>query len=520
MCAQVLKAAVVLGVSLLGALAVLDSTLAADRGSTAPGQPAAYMSTGDALWDAYAQELVRLLATDVPSRTDPGRLPPVAEEVLEGWEAQFSPDPRYWQLRWWNAMLQQQVGLAEHVELGESPIRAIAPEGGADPVELLREGVRRGAADAATHWLLYRLAREKLDDLEARVVGEEELTAAEQALLPPEGLGERPSIWFEQRRDALLDALVAATPGHSRPLYERAMWRFELGDWSGGIADLTAGNAAPHNTMLHPFPWSFVTARLNAGADIGSEAAGGVVMLYSHSLIPLSNFIRIKDHAKSQLVRLNLGAPLSEAGVWHTFACRLGSMEGSSGVEWLVGTVVGKLLTRHLLVDMGDSFSVEQRDALYSLNGRLQGMTGVVRTRLASTQELAPYLDAHLPAQGLSAGELAAGIMENNLWPAEPLRDVVSAELQRMRLAGTELTEEDVLEMVRKLEELRAREASPVTVLREGQFRWLYDQARSEYSETYPKIRERYAAALRFDWEAVRWSDAEALDQEGAAGNE
>jgi hypothetical protein len=119
--------------------------------------PLAYTPTGDELYDTYAQALLELLENARPFQSMIQVAPPsLSSELLDNWEDEFGNDPRYWQLRYWDANWQTRV--QEHA----SQYPAIEVDQDLDPGDFLEQGVERGASDVITEMLLFKYRRQAL----------------------------------------------------------------------------------------------------------------------------------------------------------------------------------------------------------------------------------------------------------------------------------------------------------------------------------------------------------------------
>jgi hypothetical protein len=334
----------------------------------------------------------------LPGSSDLRILP---DEQLDLLEPQFGDDPRYWQLRWWNARLRAD---------GIGPAGTVL-----EPADWLRRGVERGARDAAGDWLLLQAERAN----RRREIG------AQLEALAGATPRERASA-YERQHAAELDALtelVERYPELSWFYYERAHLRMEWGDFEGGVEDLAAGNAAPLNAQPQPFPWSAVQARLAqqqepaAAMDLEGEyldmgaPVDGLIVSAARTL-PEPNYIYIKEHAKELQARLALGADFGELKTWHQYICRLGQMEGSSVIQWLVAVVLHNMVVHGALL-YGPQLTNEQAAGLYMLNNRAAS----IRTRLINIADdeqasLRRGLERALAQQGIGSFELAGALLQ------------------------------------------------------------------------------------------------------------
>jgi len=414
-----------------------------------PEDPLAFTPTGDALWDTYAQANLDLLAAPDAFIDGNGPIyPHLSEEVLDSWEALFGDDPRYWQLRYWEA--------ERWMIWDEQPT--------AEPIAMLMRGEERGAVDAVSRMQLYKLRKEELTrnwDMYA------EGTLPEGSDFAPVITdGAAPYSWYVDERLKLIEELVAACPDESWAWYESAIVRFEFGEWETGLSEMEAGNQAANNRMPLPFPMSFVAERVRAGGDCGSTVAAGQV-LQGNFMIGMPNFMRIKDQAKNQEVRMLLGAPLSEFAPWHAYTCRLGVMEGADSIQWLVAHVIRNMILRDLFVETPEAFTVDQRQALWGLYGRGFKVRELSKTANETTAE-----------ENKAAIELHA--MEYNL------AEKISEELGEDGKLSPQLQEQ-----------LYTAAATNY------HYRFLVYQR--EQTEYYPKVKERFEQLASFDMVNYCW---------------
>lgn len=294
-----------------------------------------YELYGTALWDTGLEEVLEanpdidaVLAQSVGS--DAPFPPGLPDEILAGWETEFGADPRYWQLRYWNAW---QPFLPENEA-------AVAKE----PQHFLKMTVERGINDACIDWLL--------------------LEAQWQALEPPDSAAAVEEDY--QSRLALLDAFIGQHPEQSCGWYRRARLQQNYGEWESALADIQQGNAAELNSMLLPFPLSYVAQRA-IGADwrIKPDPACGAVVAKAMG-ISGERTTDLFNSNKEFLVVLRLAGDSALMQDLLTYASRLGAMEGANVHQQLAACNLAASLAHELLVGHPGS-SVEQRDATMHL---------------------------------------------------------------------------------------------------------------------------------------------------------
>jgi hypothetical protein len=346
--------------------------------------------TGDALWDKYTEAMLWMLewpalhtymgGTDEPSEEElaselaeattdeergfvyiayakienPPRLP---DEVLAFWEPEFGKDPRYWQLRYWNAWQYN-----DKLEQGDP-----------DPERFLREGKAKGATDAATDWLLVREQLEELSPAETA----EELEANYQAQL------------------ALLDAFTTAYPDESIGWYKRALLLADFGSFKNCLEDLEAGNATENNRELDVFPYSFVADCVTHEKPVGSKPVAGAVIL-SDSMREHEQLLRGADQffKNAQVVLAMAGSTDILETLFH-YAMRVSMRDGASDASRMAGTSGIATLAKNLLVE--DFPDRTQKAALLRLRDRVISINMRLSSPLFSESHGPDFLTEYLP---------------------------------------------------------------------------------------------------------------------------
>jgi len=411
--------------------------------------PFSYIPTGDELYDTYAQALLAELAGAKPwdllrlDLTEPVSLP---ETYFEEWNSRFGDDPRYWQLRYWEAIWH-----------GGSYVT------GLDAAELLEQGIARGTSDNVTAMLAYKYRRQLLKDNWDRY--SEGTLPPESGFAPQIPPGICPYSWYTAEQLALADELVAECPEESWAWYERATVRFESGSWEGGLADLEHGNAAPNNRLPLPFPVSFIIARMEAGLPCGNEAAAGLI-LSPYLIWRMPNFIRVKDPMKNQLVRMQMGADLSEFAPWHEYTCRYGSMSGTYSTHWLLARVLHGMMLNYIFTETPELFTVEQRSALWSLNGRMYKIRMLGDQAGWDTDDLVQALEEVGAQHGIDIDD-EPGVPPWFMFTAEGI--AFSRDVQAAYFANT------------------------------------YRHYQAIHGELYNKVKDRFEMLAEFDFETYSW---------------
>jgi len=431
-------------------LMVVPAGHAADQAD--PPDWFSYSMTGDALWDTYAQALLEALRNaDDPvaliGSIYPPELPPA---MLDGWESRFGADPHYWQLRYWDADRQSVFD-----EIAE-------PE----PGVFLRRARECGAVDAGTEMLLYEAQLEELED-KWDMLASGELPA--DAVVSPDSTGVATIYtWYVSERFRLADELVAACPDESWAWYKRAHSGFELGRWEQGLGDLRKGNQAPNNRWPKPFPLSFIDSRIAAGRDCGSPVAVGLA-LQGEIAQGMPNFIRLKDMLNDQFIRSSIGADLTELAPWHGYICRFGSMEGTSSLFWSTARIMHRMLMKHFLVETPEIFSIDQRDALWGLDGRCSRIKDLAKDAMASDMD-----------------------------------ELIQAMEQIGSRYGIKIDAPEDPEFLES-EQGRSYELEITCAF----MAFNYEDYRRVYGEYYPEVRERFELMATFDMERYCWPKGE-----------
>jgi len=358
----------------------LDQFVAALRSSNAgkdlSGPP---VPTGDVLFDRYALAVDAQLSNALLPDMDTLHTACLPDEQLAAWEGEFGGDPRYWELRYMCAWSRYYGGspTAEDV----------------NPRVYLEEAQRRGVASANTLLLLYGEVRSKYGGLLEQVSKPREWPGAgpgdastPEDEPPGEPAGEtvnpaadparverylRVSRKAEEEEISLLDAAVAKDPGCAWAYYERAMYWFELGEQQRGLADLEAGNAAPHCEYPRPFPFGVVARSLSAPAPAGSAAVSGAVCVESCTQ-SLPNFLRWKEHVRESLVAVNLSGDTRALEAWHQFGCRLAESAPDSLITGLVGVVLAGMVRSYMADEQADALDADQQETLARMLGAIE----------------------------------------------------------------------------------------------------------------------------------------------------
>jgi hypothetical protein len=223
-----------------------------------------------------------------------------------------------------------------------------------------------------------------------------------------------------------------------------------------------------------PFPVSFICERIRDEESCGSEIAAGIAggLWGNYVAFHLPRFVLLKDNVKSELVRLNLGAPLSEVEPWHVWCCRFGSMEGSEGIQWLVARTMDGILISYLFIDIPECFTVDQRRHLFGLFHRADYITSASKAKSRESSELLDELWADCESiyhrYGLPSGE------QENL-PAALSQLEPGSDAQKELLAAF--------------------------------YRHCYRSLALEYGESFDRVKTRFDQLMQFDFATFSWPE-------------
>jgi hypothetical protein len=106
----------------------------------------------------------------------------------------------------------------------------------------------------------------------------------------------------------------------------------------------------------------------------------------------MPNYVEMKAQAKKQAARWKSGAPVSEFGPWHSFACRFGRAENNEILNVLVAAVLHRILTTSLLTEVPGSLTPEQRAGVLQLRDRVQRVHEPLRNRPVPDLPLQSYV--------------------------------------------------------------------------------------------------------------------------------
>jgi hypothetical protein len=462
----------------LAALLAGAAPAAADAPAPLPSsdsldQLLAFTPTGDALWDKYASALLDGMKQQPLAPTSPAggwRAPVVPDSVLAQWEPQFGNDPRYWQLRYFE---RRRAGMPRpggaSIGMGQQELqRALSPPGGI-PTGALEEGDQRGISDAASLWCEYL------------------------------ALGASDST----RRSALLDRLVQQMPEESFSWYLRGLAECRAGAWSAGLADLKAGNAAPHNRVPYPFPLSFVIDRLHRGEPLGSEVAAGMVVQNAFVYSFYSEGLTSRQVWRDLPKRVKAGNGWEDAKTVHDFCCRLETMDRADGVQRIMAIIPATSLLRQLLTDDAAEFQPEQRRQLLLLYNGWEGrLYNALRYDLHDHEPQSnAFLESELAARKLTGAMLAQYVVHGD--PAERFAQVdeLLQEEQQPDGATPEMLKQQK-ELAYSLIENNPTYRLNVTLLA-LEFELATADMRFEQTTAADKVKEIVERYAEFDWAKI-----------------
>jgi hypothetical protein len=305
--------------------------------------------SGDDLFDEYARavrdrQATRLFYVSFPD----GGLNPVVlpDDMLAAWEPRYGRDPRYWQLRCWNAASQNLPSLVAwdwpHVEYGNS-------------AAFLEEARLRQVADAATLELLGWMRGCQAFRLE-------------QGAKPLPGEVPPHELRVEQRQ--LLDEAVAADPQRAWPHYRLALRACECGDLAQSARELALGNVAPDTTHIALFPRQLLMNNLNHGHPLANPALSYYLLqsqaCYDADWPGVQPGLRAL--ADSALAAGDMQLLTTVQLAW----CRMGSSCGESEYSANYFAHQVRRTIRQLLLERGDKLSRPQREVALWLNDAMR----------------------------------------------------------------------------------------------------------------------------------------------------
>jgi hypothetical protein len=285
----------------------------------------AFEATGDELYDTWARAVVGrqswLLFTG--GGHHPTFLP---DEQLAGWEQRFGEDPRYWELRYWNALQREGSGIHPRLVVNGSGIWNSREE--AQP--LLELAVERAPQDADLAW--FALQAQRVEWRWQEYEDEERLNK-----LPAAQRGAEQARLNEERETAerrLLTELAVAEPQNAFGHYMLAQHCFYLGEEVTGQGVLDAGNEALYCRVPSLFPVSFVRERIRAEQGLGSAAVAGAVSETAEGMA-MPNYIKLREIGKEALVMLALSGDTAQLDGVHEMFCRIGAAENATSTVQL-----------------------------------------------------------------------------------------------------------------------------------------------------------------------------------------
>jgi hypothetical protein len=265
-----------------------------------------YTPTGDALFDCYARAVIRRQAprlwfTD-SWRCEYFNAHLLPDSQLAQWEGEFGSDPRYWQLRMWNA------------------------QGSDTDTDVLRAGYGRGAQDAMLVLLLARrrswTGAAAIAPLKPGLDGPEAAAVAERIAQLEQATGKE----VEQ----LYAEAIELAPGQAWPYYERALARLAREDYADAEADFAAGNAAPLNDAFDVYPEPVLREQLLADPCGPNATLYG--MLRSPFCAPYCYNWSVLCDKRHKLCGLVERQPTSMLNAeFHRFLCRAAQEPGEPG---------------------------------------------------------------------------------------------------------------------------------------------------------------------------------------------
>ncbi len=288
---------------------------------------ARYTPTGDTLFDRYARAVIRRQAPRLWFQRPRDYLTPqahVPDSALARWEGEFGADPRYWELRCWNANYDESAAF----RLKQVPAwrESGHPDGRAR--DFLIAGWQQGARDWVLMTLVAREAQGSMYDAlelhkaEYGAPGSPEFTKKFGAARSE----------LETEVQALYAEAITLAPDEAWPYYERALYWLALGEYELAEADFATGNSAKSVTYPCLFPESTVRASLDETNYRVNAAVNGAILIAGYLQAKGLYWIKVKDHAKELIVAEELGGPAALTTEFHRFLCRSASSDQSETV--------------------------------------------------------------------------------------------------------------------------------------------------------------------------------------------
>jgi hypothetical protein len=334
-------------------------------------------------------------------------------DVLRSWEQEFGQDPRYWQLLAFAAGADSFSGYSRDYfgfyPSDWEPLIAAIERGGADAATVL--ALQSVLAFAASDFVTQRLALQRSWRLEhcasataARSGGMETpadystyYTADELAQFRQQAVQVLARAGVQTELE-LYNLAVKLSPDWAQIYYTRAAYYGEQGLFDLALADLEAGNAAPVNRSLLPFPLSVVYAQVVTAEATGSgnRLLLGLLLLGRGTLLMTTHgayFTHPERHAQFELLTIDRKLLLLD-GVHRQMLRQL-----EADTDFVMGAHFGFIRLRRFLEDVqvliGPRLAAESRDALTEHVKRVKALEAILR---AETQRI----DAQWPMDELS----------------------------------------------------------------------------------------------------------------------
>lgn len=206
--------------------------------------------TGDALFDQYAHAAWDANAANAFIYEPKGKYETAAalpDSVLLEWEDEFGDDPRWWELRWFSALVRKGWMIDDSV----------------DPVDILQEAVDSGHASPA---IVQRLYCQRARDTWTLV------EYSERAKRPTWDDAEM------QELESLLDKFIELATDHCWGYMERGMLELSAGKDDAAQLDFERSAAASERDMVLAFPCSKVYGMMREDEIPGSKAFAGMIL--------------------------------------------------------------------------------------------------------------------------------------------------------------------------------------------------------------------------------------------------
>jgi len=350
-----------------------------------------FTPTGDALFDKYARAVIKRQAWRLFMSNWDSVLTTVDASTLREWENEFGDDPRYWLLCYSCATDCDPAQGVEYVDQGLS-----------EKYYYLDQAIQRGCADVNVLYfafsehsdLWWSLIWEDYSSSEHPVAWKD-LTPLQRDARFNSLCGDEIASWLER--------MIEAAPDESYPYYMRARYHFVKDDFEQALRDFEAGNTAAINRIPSSFPASLIRENTDAEERMGSSYAYSTIA-YFHQFGPLPNFSTYKDIVKESVENENLADDPRWRSTIRDFALRFTQLRRDEELFPMVSSVMLLIQAKYFIVEQGDKLSVDQRDDIFQLIGRVGAN---VRNLTEHRQRMYCHEEHYQAHQGFLPGMLA-----------------------------------------------------------------------------------------------------------------